>query len=812
MNSSQNPYNIDFIKNYNTDNLIVLYSAYAESRGIIEILNKHNSISHGTGALKSDLEISSCSLNNFGDKILEILKEAKGKGLSVQIEYNDVPVDNLYLSKLSEISKYTNSILIKDCNEIIFQREDLIVDSIDCDLEIRNTNFRGNVLFSGINFKGNLTFNNVEVGRRLMLGVSNTYNTVIDGNLTLKEVKVKSQLDLIKLECHKRLTIVDSEIKRVTDALYLQANDVYIGDTTFTGQVDFTGSIFKGEETTFSNNTFERSLIIGNNADIYPVTSFENPLVFNNNTVKEEFRLQNTHFKSVVTFDNMTLKGVTFENTIFENKTLLRFSTIEDYIDLTKADINGDILFLENTFKSSFSILDKTILNEFSILKCTFKGKTSFAKTSFNGKTSFEGSSFEKIDVDNNEYYNPFTDTSFNNVSFDNVHFYNSIDFSKTTFKGNASFSNAVFEETVNWSEANSTRSTIAAEFNFKGAHFNKYVCLERIDFEKKVDLTDVVFKDKVLFSETIFKEEVLFENTSFESFVYFGKTKFAKYHQFYRCNFLDVASFENTSFHNNVRFIANKYDPIKSLLIFRGTIFKKAFDFSYDNFRGQQSIYNISFPTKKELKNILVNKADSEALSKDITFSSFRATCCAVKFIFENTNNKLDRFVFHELELFAYKEELRNDKDLFIQENPGILKKTFWKVSSSKKNWWERIKRKSEFFNDVWMLRLNTWSNKNGLSWFRGFGFTLIVAIIFFALYNLAVIGFDIEISCWQCWENTIASFVRFINPTRGLSGDIWINMDSGNGGTIIDFIAKIFIGYGIYQMIQAFRKHSKN
>jgi uncharacterized protein YjbI with pentapeptide repeats len=126
--------------------------------------------------------------------------------------------------------------------------------------------------------------------------------------------------------------------------------------------------------------------------------------------------------------------------------------------------------------------------------------------------------------------------------------------------------------------------------------------------------------------------------------------------------------------------------------------------------------------------------------------------------------------------------------------------------------NW----KRKTVFTKlNLW---LNKWSNNFGRNWARGFIFSFGIGFLFYYFLILTTeefyFGFPIKIK----WEY-FASFLKFMNPLRyfetenlfKLREDKKLPATLNNWSYLWDFLGRIFVAYGYYQTIQAFRKFGR-
>ncbi len=110
-------------------------------------------------------------------------------------------------------------------------------------------------------------------------------------------------------------------------------------------------------------------------------------------------------------------------------------------------------------------------------------------------------------------------------------------------------------------------------------------------------------------------------------------------------------------------------------------------------------------------------------------------------------------------------------------------------------------------------LLRLSSISNNNGLSWMKGICFTTCIAALFFVAINYIGIEnndylfkidgmFENFSDVWKMYLNMFY-LTDFKDKFQGISLNAW--------GETLFFISKIFIGYGIYQTIAAFRKYGR-
>lgn len=339
-------------------------------------------------------------------------------------------------------------------------------------------------------------------------------------------------------------------------------------------------------------------------------------------------------------------------------------------------------------------------------------------------------------------------------VIFDNKTFNGALNLSQCEFQGKVKFTNCVFKD----------------EVYFRGCTFNKLLNLNNSKFESKTR-----------FHFSTFKGASSFQNTSFCDLVDFYQTNFEFTQSFWLTDFLDITIFSNAIFHKQVQFLYNKISS-KTFISFENAEFKESLDISRANFWCRLQVWGI-------IVNIIPSEfwlyetdsiEQSSVKRSEISLKRIRESYRRIKQEFRNDNNHIESLRFQEYEMITYKEELEN-------------------VKSSSKGLEDRI-----------ILEFNQISNKFGTSWSRGVLFTTITTLIFYLLFLLTIQSELHFVPTWDGIGNFIKHFLQFLNiafwdfKPFGVDNYIW--------GYIILFIGRIFIGYGYYQTIQAFRKYGKN
>lgn len=349
-------------------------------------------------------------------------------------------------------------------------------------------------------------------------------------------------------------------------------------------------------------------------------------------------------------------------------------------------------------------------------------------------------------------------------------------------------FKNCTFNELVDFSE------TEQGDVEFKDCHFNKKADFSNSNFDKKVDFLDCVFNDEIIFNESTFKGKVRFysskfigksnfNNTTFQDLADFWNTEFYKPTIFFKTDFIGTTVFSSAEFNENVLFT---YSLIGKVIIFRGTIFKKGLDISLAIFDGDISIFDIeieNFESVEDLERIQDDIYEEYVSSfAIITDKNKRETFRILKNQSTSQGNNISSLKFSSLEMKSYQDSLK--RKLYKRNN-------FFK--------------KAEDFS---VLGLNFISNNHGKSWSRGVLFTVLAGVFFLYLSLLATENYSFgypNLSCNDLKTNFGYYFV-LLTPTH--KNDFLNNENPTELFYMVDFISRIFIAYGIYQTVQAFRK----
>ena len=423
----------------------------------------------------------------------------------------------------------------------------------------------------------------------------------------------------------------------------------------------------------------------------------------------------------------------------------------------------------------------------------------------------FSGIKFEKV-IFNNSVFEK-------GVSFNNVHFKEEVDFTETIFTGKVTFEWAKFSNSAYF-----TRSTFVSTVDFSNSHFLQRVEFSDSKFKNKTIFDNVVFDDDALFEAVVICKSVYFNSAHFNGSVFFSKSRFHGSVRFIEADFADFVYFSESIFHRNADFRMVK---VSDKIFFNDTQFKGKTDFRSSELLGNCFFNYIKVIDEGEIDFWLTRFGEYvEFIGSSIKKSSFRGV------IFQDVANftdchlqetNFDGALFKEFGTFR---KCKIDKA--NRETYRIVKHEQLKLSNKidalishkmeMKEYWRELwdKKSTNNFPERVILFLNQYSNDYGLSWIRGISFTFMAAILFFIPYILWGLnepyyqwGWDGWSAFWEVSGITVKSYVEFLYAAHKFN---FMEQYQPNGfGYVLDMAGRVFITYGYYQTIQAFRKYGR-
>jgi len=334
---------------------------------------------------------------------------------------------------------------------------------------------------------------------------------------------------------------------------------------------------------------------------------------------------------------------------------------------------------------------------------------------------------------------------------------------------------------------------------DFAKSVFNKNpVIFTKVRTETKYVLDGCIFNVKVEFLNKLngslvgatFNKEVHVQNPNNGNF---SKSEFNADCKFTNCSRLNI---NNAIFNKKVTFLGNF-----QVLQIKLTLFKEDVSFAKSNFHNginlSESIFkgSVSF-AGSELNGFTYFLGCIFYKAPDFHDTTlFEGTDFSAA-IFKDTKSKYAYNNYRTLKNQMNKfQEYYEASRFYALEQESLMRKILWKRG----NIWNSI-----------LLLMNDLSNKHNQSWSRGVAFTFITGLIFYLMLLLALgepLSPTSEPNSQRFWE-LAKGFLIFMFPVHDID---FLKMETTFWSNLIDYVGRIFIGYGIYQTIQAFRKFGR-
>ncbi len=472
-------------------------------------------------------------------------------------------------------------------------------------------------------------------------------------------------------------------------------------------------------------------------------------------------------------------KRIKANETTFENSDI--YLEINELI-FPSLHVKEDLRFHNCVFHSDFK-LSNIKNNQVSLFftECTFLGEIIFDRCEFTMLNFLEIKKAKHIFIQYGEYEtvsfrnSPKSNADINEINLISVKINHSLNFSDFKFNGTLSINFPFTEDKLNRhfsienSELNSLRAThvdFGDESNFKNLLIKedlsfKGCTLNQTDFSKlrlsgKLNFQGTVFNNYVSFKEcSSFSDNnyLSFKNCIFKQLVEFDNSA------------IQILDLENTIFEN----VSSFQDIIVGSIRIKKTSFlKSAF---FDNIR-IKDLNKSAFGSWSKIKNI----TNFKKVKNVFTNTDWMRTLRVIKQELQKTENRIDFNKFRAYEMGTYYNELTL-KDNFVEKT---------------------------------ILWATKWSTNFGNSWRRSIAFTLSCGFLFYLFFYL-IENRNGTIDILNCnnWSKLFSGFFRFLLVTDFYNPLETDRMYLTNPFSWIIFIfGKIVIAFGIYEMIQAFRK----
>lgn len=308
------------------------------------------------------------------------------------------------------------------------------------------------------------------------------------------------------------------------------------------------------------------------------------------------------------------------------------------------------------------------------------------------------------------------------------------------------------------------------------------------------------------------------FDHCIFETMFELSKNNF-NYLNINDCNFKLNFTFLNNSIEDNITVMNSHFGQIQAKgsnfglkSLFKNCNFLDISNFSYlKSNKSTVKFENCIFKNSCYFNNsIILSLEFNSVIFQNVT--SFQGLNCSLDIKF-NTS------YFEKIGFFEnIKIGNKNSLDLnTIRIIKGQLSKSESKIEYLKFNALEQkehFKKLKKNSPDYYILLLNSWSNDFGRNWIKGLKFTIKTSAIFFlaliTLNSFIASNYPLRFklnSNFVDFSTILSEYLKF-TLSLGFNNE---EIQSNGFLYLIFIISKIFIGFGIYQTISAFRKFGK-
>ena len=607
--------------------------------------------------------------------------------------------------------------------------------------------------------------------------------------------------------------------------------------SSFLSDVSFKRSIFRGSD--FKSISFREVTFGGDEID-FCLTEFYSgdfsKAIFKENSYIVDFKgaklynvtFNEAQFKRIVSFEKFEnpteIKNTKFERVIFSQQANFHNVLFYDDISFQNTIFTGKTYFLNITSKK---ISENTIIG--------IEKEFSFNGAKFQSETYFNGNNYIELNFSEVEFGVKDKDVT---ISFSNAKFYESIRFHHCDFYSSINFENTTFEKLV----------------DFHGAIFFEAQPFHFTDFSEEAIFANVKFKKEVQFLYCKIKPDsyIRFESSIFERGLEISRSNFRR-----NINFWDITIDKegeqeifrnlNNQHYKDIKYIDDfgKYPTKEVPMVYRQI--RETYRIIKDDFYAQNNrIEGLKFYEKEMsvyLEEKRLSKTKKEEKHESNCYKKFKGDKIFYSLIIIMVITIIlwgcyKYFIFYIILIISFvlvlverwyknKEKLKTKNPLkqnnyfsFIFLIIGIIFYLIWIYEAMNTIHYFVISYIFLFFSAVFLYfyqerdRIILWLNKNsnsfGTDWVVGINFTLLIALIssmiILSMTPHIVFSFDTE-----GIENFIRTLVEILNITEWADIKI-LNKEPNTWQYILMFFSRIFIGYGYYQTIQAFRKFGKS
>ena len=489
------------------------------------------------------------------------------------------------------------------------------------------------------------------------------------------------------------------------------------------------------------------------------------------------------------------LKNVTFKGTQFLDVTCIDHSIFFK-----------DVCFEENEIIQNieYNYMLPVDMSSIMFVDNIFKGTVTFYRENWNnaGKNCFTSNVYEG-------------DVSFIYCSIWDDKYY--CDFSSSIFKGKVLvYCDSLLPSTQRLCRNDYLNNNIVfSHINFFGAHFHKELKINNV-MVGDVCMRNCHFDDNVTISRNYYDtiSKLDFSFSTIKSLLFIDSDSGGIYGQPIKLSD-EISFYKSLITKDAFIFLRNINNEVSTKRA--GTL-----DFSYANILGTVTVQDSKLNQIKLDKSTLIGDINIENVETDY---DSRESIAKIKNEFFQRNDIVNLLFYKAKEMKYYSEHLEFKYKIITNVFRWFTKNWFYNtigicflpilllLSLLPIKSLEKVR-------EYTLLYLNRISNYFGMSWGQGVLFTCVTAWIFFVLINTLGITslpdktssplFVWEWNGWNSFSGVWQNYLRMFYLTK--FEDVFNTSIRLNAlGETLFFVSKIFVSYGIYQTISAFRKYGK-
>ena len=643
-------------------------------------------------------------------------------------------------------------------------RENVLFDSFGNNpkTEIQNTSFKKAIFNKQANFQQVLFFNNILFE-----------NTLFKGDTFFLEAKFYQINNNINNEYKNKLQ-ENNDIKEKSEVNFKKCNfvgNIYFSEAVFETDVDFSGSQFN--TISFGNAIFDRNVR-------FHKTTFNNNIVFFNTSFNKLVEFYRAHFYKPIQF---------------------HFTDFLDRAIFSSTEFDEEVQFLHCRVESNSYIRFESV---------TFKKSLDISRSNFNDKANFWNIELEEGDAfTSSKYQNDFDEKAKTESTKNTPTIYKKIRETYRIIKSNFYSQNNKIEGLKFYEKEMSVYLEEKRAEDKKLNRTNKFT-LRNLNLENKVDSfftnkSAIIKKKLTSFCSFFicFYQNILLPSYELLPFIEIFKSilsQFKKtfkevfsflYKPFYIILYIIVISFKE--FRNRNITLYRSSFCIMILFFFLAYMIKKEYCWFWAF---------VIISTLVVLTEFYDRRKDTRKLIRSNNYIPFVLITFALIWSFivfyGYGNYKQDFFYLLINKTYYSIKIIIKDIDMLVIGSYGIIILSFIFLVVFRRQ-------------DKIILRLNKNSNEFETNWVVGVNFSMLVGCLTYFTILLSINSNIVFDESTEGISNFLTSLVDVFNITKWDNLEI-IGVKLKGFSYLLLFIGRIFIGYGYYQTIQAFRKFGKS